>query len=256
MEQVLKSGEVLARRLHAQLADTARRLTAAEMVKQFDRQNLRATQAMFSRLLRLGGTDQQIVQQITQFFVEQLAAGSADPGKVALGEWLLPQISYPEYQEQVRLVTRDLLIACLTEEQDQVCAQSTIEQLLRLAAHDPHTHDSLATWFECWQPSGPSTLATHAAMGEWLLDKLSSTPAERVRRKTYQDLDELQRAAGSRSERIGYLQRLTTLCPEDQSLATQLSQTRKERLVMQVKIGGIISAGLLLLVIVLRLFSN
>lgn len=256
VEQVLKSGEVLARRLHAQLADAARRLTAVEMVKQLDPQNLRATQAMFSRLLSMGGTDQQIVQQITQFFVEQLAAGSADPGKVALGEWLLPQISYPEYQEQVRLVTRDLLIACLTEEQDQVCAQSTIEQLLRLAAHDPHTHDSLATWFECWQPSGPSTLATHAAMGEWLLDKLSSTPAERVRRKTYQDLDELQRAAGSRSERIGYLQRLTTLCPEDQSLATQLSQTRKERLVMQVKIGGIISAGLLLLVIVLRLFSN
>jgi len=226
------------------------------MVKQLDPQNLRATQAMLSRLLSMGGTDQQIVQQITQFFVEQLAPGSADPGKVALGEWLLPQISYPENQEQVRLAIRDLLIAYLTEQQDQDHAQSTIEQLLRLAAHDPHTLDSLATWFERWQPSGPSPLATHAAMGEWLLDKLSSTPAERVHRKTCQDLDELQRAAASRSERIGYLQRLTTIRPEDQALATQLSQARKERLVVRVKIGGIVSAAFLLLVIVLLFFSN
>ncbi len=256
VEQVLKSGEVLARRLHAQLADAARRMTAVEMVKQLDPQNLRATQAMLSRLLSMGGTDQLIVQQITQFFVEQLAAGSADPSKVALGEWLLPQISYPEYQEQLRLVTRDLLIACLTEQQDQDCAQSTIEQLLRLASHDPHTHESLATWFECWQPSGPSPLATHAAMGEWLLDKLTSTPAERVRRKTCQVLDELRSAAANRSERIGYLQRLTTLCPEDQALATQLSQARKERLVAQIKIGCIVSVALLLIVIVLLLFSN
>ncbi len=256
VEQVLTSGEVLARRLHSQMADAARRLTAVEMVKQLDLQNLRTTKVMLTRLLSLGGTDQQIVQQITQFFVSQLASGRADPDKVALGEWLLPQISYPEYREQVRLATRDLLITYLTEQQDQDHAQSTIEQLLRLAAHDPHTHDCLATWFERWQPSGPSALATHAAMGEWLLDKLTSTPAERVRRKTCQVLDELRSAAANRSERIGYLQRLTTLCPEDQALATQLSQARKERIVAQIKTGCIVSAALLLIVIVLLLFSN